>query len=188
MHYQQLRNKSRGYTEPFEQICRTQLSDACVFWQQCDVATSAGGHVLVKNLFCVEPYWWFMSSELIQNQTIPKISWIMIHQKLGLVPALLGRRKKIGPYSGIRMSLANPPSLLSAHTLIMEFKRLLGELGTDPGLHFCDRELALRGSKMETMKWTCGRSNWSQLVNGGNLLMMPALVALLRLTIFTRHW
>ena len=35
--------------------------------------------------------------------------------------------------------------------------------------------------------WTFGGSNWSQLVTGGNWLWMVALVALLRLTIFTRH-
>ena len=40
---------------------------------------------------------------------------------------------------------------------------------------------------METIKWTCGRSSWSQLVTGGHWFWMVALVALLRLTIFTRH-
>ena len=50
-------------------------------------------------------------------------------------------------------------------------------------------QLLVLKNKMETIKWTCGRSNWSQLVICCNWLwmVMVALVAILGLTIFTRH-
>ena len=46
------------------------------------------------------------------------------------------------------------------------------------------------GNKMAAIKWTCGGSNWSQLVTGSNRLCIAALVALLLHSIhyFSSFW